>query len=274
EPGVAVPAIARAAMDMGTVILENCAVRSIETSAGHVSGVVTEMGEIACSSVVVAGGVWSRLFLGNLGVTFPQLKLIGSVERIETSGQVPEFPVGGSDFSFRRRDDGGYTISRRNATYVQIVPDSFRFFFDFLPTLKTSWRQLRLRVGNHFVEEIKMPKKWAADSVTPFEKFRIMDPAPHGGMNREAVTNLIRAFPAFGDARVTHQWGGLIDSTPDAVPVISPVASMPGLYLSSGYSGHGFGIGPGAGRLMADIVNNDTPIVAPEPFRLERLTQK
>ena len=66
-------------------------------------------------------------------------------------------------------------------------------------------------------------------------------------------------------------WGGWIDHTPDAVPVISAVESLPGFYLSTGFSGHGFGIGPGAGRLAADLVAGDTPVVDPTPFRYARL---
>ena len=50
---------------------------------------------------------------------------------------------------------------------------------------------------------------------------------------------------------------------PDAVPVISAVDSLPGFFLATGFSGHGFGIGPGAGRLAADLVAGDTPIVDP-----------
>lgn len=274
EPGMAVPAIARAAQDRGVALLEDCAVRTVETEAGHVSAVVTERGVIRCSSVVVAGGVWSRLFLGNLGITFPQLKILGTAFRVETDADLPQMPVGGSDFAFRKREDGGYTLSRRNASLAIITPDSFRFFSDFLPSLRTSWRELRLRVGGQFLTELTMPRRWAADKATPFERFRMLDPAPKQGLNKEGLTNTIRAFPAFGEARVTHQWAGLIDTTPDAVPAIDAVPEMPGLFISSGYSGHGFGIGPGAGRLTADIVAGDRPIVDPTPFRLARLRAK
>ena len=52
---------------------------------------------------------------------------------------------------------------------------------------------------------------------------------------------------------------GMIDVTPDAVPVISPVDAVPGFFIATGFSGHGFGIGPGAGRLAADLVSGDTP---------------
>ena len=66
-------------------------------------------------------------------------------------------------------------------------------------------------------------------------------------------------------------WGGLIDSTPDLVPVIDKVDALPGLFLATGFSGHGFGIGPAAGRLAADIVMGETPLVDPTPFRYSRM---
>ncbi len=62
----------------------------------------------------------------------------------------------------------------------------------------------------------------------------------------------------------------MIDATPDAVPAISAVDGRPGLFLASGFSGHGFGIGPGAGRLMADLVTGAKPCVDPAPFRYSR----
>jgi glycine/D-amino acid oxidase-like deaminating enzyme len=58
--------------------------------------------------------------------------------------------------------------------------------------------------------------------------------------------------------------------TPDAVPVISPVESLPGLIIATGFSGHGFGIGPGAGKLASELATGASPCVDPTPFRLER----
>jgi glycine/D-amino acid oxidase-like deaminating enzyme len=65
----------------------------------------------------------------------------------------------------------------------------------------------------------------------------------------------------------------MIDVTPDAVPVIDQVARIPGFFIATGFSGHGFGIGPGAGRLMADLVVGNTPVVDPTPFRLNRFAR-
>ena len=80
-----------------------------------------------------------------------------------------------------------------------------------------------------------------------------------------------REYKALENLQVAQAWGGMIDSTPDAIPVISRVDKLPGLVVSAGYSGHGFGIGPGAGRLAADLATEATPVVDPAPFRYSRL---
>jgi glycine/D-amino acid oxidase-like deaminating enzyme len=64
----------------------------------------------------------------------------------------------------------------------------------------------------------------------------------------------------------------MIDVTPDAIPVISAVDEVPGFYIATGFSGHGFGIGPGAGRLIADMVMGRPPLVDPTTFRLARFS--
>ncbi|SCB44326.1 NAD(P)/FAD-dependent oxidoreductase [Rhizobium multihospitium] len=270
EPLKAAPAIARGAIRAGAHVLTGCAVRSIERSAGRVSGVVTERGRIGCSTVVLAGGAWSRLFAGNIGIDFPQLKILGSVARATAVGGVPDMPVGADNFAFRRRLDGSFSIAMRNANIAPIVPDSFRLFADFIPNLIKSWRELKLRVGNRFIEEWRTPRSWAPDAVSPFEQVRILDPVPFERFNREGLAHLIKAFPAFAESRITQSWGGLVDVTPDAVPVIGPIGSIPGFYIASGFSGHGFGIGPGAGRLMAEIVMGGKTCVDPAPFRFDR----
>ena len=83
EPAHAAPAIARAARRLGTVILTDCAVRGIDTMGGRIAGVVTERGRIACDQVVLAGGVWSRLFCRPLRLRLPQLKVLSAVMRTE-----------------------------------------------------------------------------------------------------------------------------------------------------------------------------------------------
>lgn len=270
EPQKAVPAMARALRARGGHVLTNCAVRGLETAAGRVSGVVTERGTIACSQALLAGGVWSRLFLGNLGIDFPQLKILGSVLRTAPMDGPPAHAVGGSDFAFRKRADGGYTIARRGLSTAEIVPDSFRLFADFMPTFIRERHEIQLRLNRRFVDEARMARRWTMDTVTPFEQVRILDPKPRQDLLDEAVRNVKAAFPAFAGMKIAGTWGGLIDATPDAVPVIGEVPRLPGFFLACGFSGHGFGLGPGAGKLAADLLTGVHASEALKPFRLER----
>jgi glycine/D-amino acid oxidase-like deaminating enzyme len=241
--------------------------------AGRVTGVVTERGRIACGAVLLAAGIWSRLFVGNLGIDLPQLKVMGSVMRTHPLPGGPEVSVAGRRFGWRRREDGGYIVSQADATIFDIVPDSFRLLRDFRPMLGTGLRTLRLRVGRRFVEEARLARRWSPDEVTPFERVRVADPEPADWVLREAARRVTQAYPAFAGMRIAGRWGGLIDVMPDALPVIGPVASLPGLFMATGFSGHGFGIGPGAGRLAAELVLGEAPCVDPTPFKLERFAR-
>jgi glycine/D-amino acid oxidase-like deaminating enzyme len=273
EPQRAVPLMAQAARRFGATIVIGCAARGFETMGGRVSGVVTESGTIACDAVVLAAGAWSRLFCGNMGVDFPQLKILGSVMRTEPLDGPPEIAVAGPDFAFRKRKDGGYTVARRNRYEAFVVPDSFRLLPRFFSAMIRQKHEYRVRLFGRFREELQIPRRWSLDQASPFEATRVLDPEPNPAIVEESRRNLIRAFPAFAGVRIAQSWGGLIDTTPDAVPVIGPVHAVPGFYLMSGFSGHGFGIGPGAGRLMAELVTGATPVVDPEPFRFERFAK-
>lgn len=100
----------------------------------------------------------------------------------------------------------------------------------------------------------------------------VFDPEADHAMVKEGIEAMRREYPALGAVRVVQSWGGMIDSTPDAVPVISSVDKLPGLFISAGYSAHGFGIGPGAGSLMSDLVTGSTPVVDPTAFRFDRFS--
>ena len=272
EPTKAAPAIAEAARRHGGAVLTRCAVRGIETKGGRISAVVTEKGAIACESAVLAGGAWSRLFLGNLGVRLPQLRVISAVMRTEKLDGGPEVSAAGEGFGFRKRLDGGYTIANWSNNRFDLTPDAFRYFMDFLPALRMQRGAVRVRIGSRFLEEWQTPRRWALDQTSPFERVRTLDPEPDEAILAEAQKNVSAAFPVFRDMRIAERWGGAIDVTPDAVPVISPVETMPGLFIATGFSGHGFGIGPGAGQLMANLVSGESPIVDPAPFRFSRFT--
>ena len=270
EPQKAAPAMVEAARRKGAQVFTRCAARGLHTSGGRVTGVVTERGRMDCSAVVLAGGAWSRLFLGNLGIPFPQATVVNSVMRSAPLDAGVERTCSADRFSFRKRLDGGFTIAHRHMSVADIVPESFTQFFRFLPALRLDRKGLRLRLGKAFFASLMRKRRWRLDEVTLFEQLRILDPEPVADVLDQALASLRRCFPAFADVRIVERWAGCIDATPDAVPVISAVDRLPGLYLAAGFSGHGFGLGPGAGRLMADLVTGSVPVVDPAPFRYGR----
>jgi glycine/D-amino acid oxidase-like deaminating enzyme len=273
EPQTGAPAIAGAARRSGATILQRCAVRGIETAGGRITGVMTEKGRIACQSVVLAGGAWSRLFCGNLGIDLPQLKVLGSVMRIEKLDGGPETSATGAGFGFRKRLDGGYNVSNRGANIFDVVPDAFRLMNDYKTLRQTQSAGTTVRFGKRFFTEWNTPRRWYNDEPTPFERVRTLDPKPSAAVLDEAKTNIQAAFPAFKNMVVAESWGGYMDVTPDAIPVISGVDDLPGFFIATGFSGHGFGIGPGAGRLVAEMVAGDATVVDPTPFRLSRFAE-
>jgi glycine/D-amino acid oxidase-like deaminating enzyme len=270
EPQRAAPAMAEAARDKGATILTECAVRGIETAGGRISGVITERGPIACSAVVLAGGAWSSLFAGMFGLDLPQLKVMNSVLRTMPLDGGPDQAIWANGFAVRKRQDGGYTIASGHENIVDIVPKSFRYAKQFMPAFSKEWRSLKFRVGGRFLDEARIPNRWSMDEASPFEYCRVLDPKPSTKLSNIALANLKKAFPVFEKAEIAQRWAGYIDVTPDAVPVIDAIDSIPGFHIATGFSGHGFGIGPAAGRLMADIVTGRPPVVDPINFRFSR----
>ncbi|WP_241657500.1 NAD(P)/FAD-dependent oxidoreductase [Aurantiacibacter suaedae] len=272
EPTMAASAIANAAIAKGAVIVENCAARSLSTSGGRVSGVVTEHGEIACQQVILASGLWSRRFLGNMGIDFPMLPLTVSVLRTVPMNGPTEIAVGGPNFSFRKDHTGGYTIMHRAALVAPITLDSVLLGPKYISSLKAFWKAMRLELGSELWNDIRTPRKWRNDAVTPFEATRTKNPDYNPQINAEAMRNVAAAWPAFSGAPIAMNWAGMMDMTPDSLPVIDNVEAVPGLSLATGFSGHGFGCSPAAGQLAAEIATGATPIVDPSPYRWSRFS--
>ena len=153
-----------------------------------------------------------------------------------------------------------------------ISADSFRYFFDFLPVMKGSGRSLRLRLTGDLIKGLLEPRSWSADQVTPFEKTRVLNPEASQDAIDRMRRGLSKHLPALAEIPFAETWAGMIDVTPDVVPVMDEVARYPGLYLATGFSGHGFGFGPGAGRVMANMVSGKQAEYDLSRFRLSRFT--
>ena len=77
--------------------------------------------------------------------------------------------------------------------------------------------------------------------------------------DRRVVERVAAVLPIAGQVPIARAWGGLIDLTPDALPVIDAPAHPSGLVIAAGFSGHGFCLGPVSGLLCADLALGRTP---------------
>ena len=272
EPWVAVPALAGIAARAGVTIVENCAVRVLDIAAGRVAGVISEQGRIAAPEVVLAGGAWSALFLRRHGVSLPQLSVRATVAATEPLPMVYPGGAADDDIAFRPRSDGGYCLAAGGFHELFVGPDAFRSLPKYLAQLRADPFGTRFLPGapRGFPDAWGTPRKWSADAISPFERMRVLNPAP----NKSKVAALTRdfgaLFPELGPVRIRTAWAGMIDTMPDVVPVVDRVAALPGLTVGTGMSGHGFGIGPGMGKVLAALVTGAQVGHDLSRFRLSR----
>jgi len=271
EPAMATPVIAEAARRLGVTLHQSCAARGLETEAGAVSAVVTEKGTVRTRAVLCAAGGWSSLLCRRHDIQLPQLNVRASVLSTEPAAHVADNPISTPGFGVRRRLDGGYTVGMRGHATFELTPDAFRYVRAFWPGYVQERENITVKLSAAFFEALLRPRYWPLDATSPFERMRVLDPVPDQAVLDKALANLKAAYPILRDVSVAERWAGMIDITPDAIPVISPVETLPGFYLATGFSGHGFGIAPAAARLAADLITGDSPLLDPSPFRYSRM---
>ena len=115
-------------------------------------------------------------------------------------------------------------------------------------------------------------RKWEGDEVTPFEKTRVLNPKPNPRVVRKIQKTMATNLPILAETQIEEAWAGMIDAPPDFVPVMDEISKYKNLFLASGFSGHGFGIGPGAGKVTAALVQNKPVGFDLSRFRFSRFS--
>jgi hypothetical protein len=95
--------------------------------------------------------------------------------------------------------------------------------------------------GKSFFDQFVRGTNWSLDKPSPFETARVRDPAPDMSLVSAA---LIKSNPELKDIEVAEAWGGTIDRTPDTIPVISPIDTMLGFFLATGFAVTDLTLGP------------------------------
>ena len=270
DPARAVPVIAKGVIKHGGIVVQGCAVRGLERQAGAVSGVITERGVIRTGNVVLAGGAWASSFLHQLGIRFPQASVRCSILSLMPGAEGMPDALFTKRATVTRRGDGGYTLAISQSAHVDPTPGLLSEARHFLPMFAKRWRVVSPGGLEGWRSEFETRQRWALDRPTPMERIRILNPKPSHTVLKQVLARARHLLPGLAQVPVQATWAGYVDSTPDGVPVIDGDIGIPGLVLAAGCSGHGFCLGPGMGRLAADLSLGRSPIVDPKTFRLAR----
>lgn len=270
DPSRAVPLIAKAVETHGGRVLQNCAVRGLELAAGKVCGVVTERGTIRTPIAIMAGGAWASSFCRQLGIRFPQASVRASILSVSATEGLPD-ALHTAKVSLTARS-GGHTLAISGKARVDPTGQMLRFGSTFIPMFLKRHKSLAIGGLEGMQSGHESLRRWSLDRETPMERMRILDPKPDQSQINETLKRAKDLIPALKSSRVTAAWAGYIDSTPDGVPAIGET-NIPGFVLAAGFSGHGFGIGTGAGEMIADIVTGKAPALDASAYNPSRFNE-
>jgi glycine/D-amino acid oxidase-like deaminating enzyme len=273
DPVKTTQAFASAAARRGAEIRTGCIVEAIETGGGAVTGLRTEAGEVKAKAILVAAGVWSNPLLRGLGLDLPQLRVRATVLRTRRAPDKTALGVWSPGLGFRQRRDGSFNVAAGGLVDHDIGLDSLRYAWAFRQGFRQHRRQFRLHLGRPLVEDVAALFDSRAALARRLAKHRVLAPAPDPAKMRKGIGAFRALFPEFADLEVDYGWAGVIEATPDAIPVLDALPGLSGLFVATGFSGHGFGFGPIAGRLMAELIAGDEPSFDLAAFRFARFAE-
>jgi glycine/D-amino acid oxidase-like deaminating enzyme len=272
EPAKATQAIGRAAVKLGVDLREGCAVESISTEGGRIGEVRTEQGAIRAGTVVCAAGAWSARLLRPLGLNLPQRWVRATVARTTPAPPLTRAGIWGPTVSFRQRRDGTLNLAAAGAADHDVTLDSLRHARLFWPNYWKNRKLFRFHVGRPLLSSIAALLPGSAARRHPLTWDRGTGPAPNPTKVSRSLRELRRLYPALAGLQITRSWAGYIDATPDAIPVIGE-AGPSGLVAATGFTGHGFAMGPIVGRLVAELITEGKPSLDLRAFRFSRFAE-
>ena len=269
-------AFAQAARRLGAELHEYTAAERFEHVGGAVLGVVTPRGEVRGQAVVCAAGVHSRRLARMLGLNLPVRGIRATVAAMAPQAPLTKLQVFGRDVCFRQTPDGQIYIARTNvgSADFDVTLEAFHNLRLFLPAFLANRDMLRVHVGRPLWEDIRRALPWSPARRHPFAHAVDLEPPPNP-RTVEACRQAFRAwFPGLGDVPIARTWAGIIDSTPDLIPVLGPVERMAGFFLATGFSGHGFGLGVPCAYLLSQWIVEGKPSLDLHGMRYARFAER
>jgi len=250
DPNRTLDSFAKLARSHGAVTRLGVALTGIRVVDGRVSGARTSEGDYECEQLVVVAGPWTRALFREIGVELP-LKVVRPENHYlgvpEMAGEEAEASSNRRPFSLEdlheRRDP---TRSLRGLHPVLI--DLEHGFY-----ARCDPAHARTRVGHvDYDDDHELADPDALDETVSDELKR---------WTRAALAQRLPPYADRPDAGSIAAWYTL---TPDAQALIGPVPGIAGLFVVSGFSGHGFKLGPSVGEGVAQMLF-DEPVTALDP---------
>ena len=268
DPRKAVQAYAGLATRHGARIALGTRALEVVTRGGSVTGVRTDRGAVAAGLVVVAAGVWTARLVRPLGLRVPIKTII--YPNGETSPLPPLFTatIRGFRFSCRQRPNGQLVVGAGLGTTVahEVSLQDLRDARLWLPRYRANRRHVELRLRPARLLEDLRGLFGPPGAGVPVG----VEPTPNPRLLERALAALAERMPPVRDATLARAYAGLIDLSPDGLPVIERPRRPDGLVLLTGLSGHGLALAPVLGKILADLALDGRTPHDIAPFRLAR----
>jgi glycine/D-amino acid oxidase-like deaminating enzyme len=276
DPHRVTAAIAEAARARGAELVERCAVEAVEVENGAVSCVRTDRGDVRTAMVVLAAGAWSTRLLWRLSIRLPQRPIRNTVLATTPVEPLTRTVVWAEGVAFRQDHTGRFILSGGGTSDTDVGLDMARFFPQFMRPLWDARRrgEIALRFDRTTLVDLATSLPWFPDRDHPWKVVRNREPRVNLRNAWKTLQNFRATMPNLSPIGMERVWAGYIDYTPDAVPVIDRLQSPSGLVITTGFSGHGFALGPIGGLLAAQLAAGETPELDTHPFRLSRFAEK
>lgn len=274
NPRAVSPAFAAAAQRLGAHIITAQAAERILVEDSTVVGIATEDSTIRARWVICAAGALSSKLLRTVGLNLPQRVVRATVAETESVETVTRSAVWADEVSMSQRRDGRIVFAAGASADYDLTLDVFRNLGFFMPNYRKNRALFRFNIGTAFGDAVHEMIPWSDRSKHPFSFRHAIEPLPNFKRVERGVVALERLFPAIAPVRVARQWAGNVDATPDAVPVIDALDAPRGLVIATGFSGHGFALGPVAGRVVSELVVDGEASLDISGFRFSRFVER
>jgi glycine/D-amino acid oxidase-like deaminating enzyme len=259
---------ARRAEQAGALFAFGTLATHLVEAGGAVRYLATGRGHIETRAVIVTGGIWTSHLAATVGVDVPVMPV--ALSQCETE---PVEPIIGPTlrcfpFGARQRPDGRLSVSAGMNTIV----DHYLSLASLRDAGTWTRRFLRNRKAIRlYVDWPRIAEELRRRSVGgPSHMARSVERAANRRLMDDALAAAGRMLPRLRDVRIERYWAGVIDMSPDGLPILDGSTGVDGLVVVTGLSGHGLALGPAIGRIAAELAadgGSDRPI---EPFSLRR----